>query len=288
MDLGIGVGQREHDGVRRPWSRPRRPPNRFGPETPMKTSAPDQRLAQGAREAARRWCSPRSRCGARRRRSRRGGSRPCGRTATMWAAPWACSSWMIAWPAAPTPEIDDLDVADLLADDPQRVDQGGEHHDGGAVLVVVEDRDVELVAQPALDLEAARRGDVLEVDPAVDRGERLDDGDDLLGVLGVQADRPGVDAGELLEQRGLALHHRQGRGRADVAEPEHRRAVGDHRDRVALDRQPAGVLGVARRWPGRPAPRRGCRPGTGRRGSSAGPSARRTACRRGAAGTSGR
>jgi hypothetical protein len=34
------------------------------------------------------------------------------------------------------------------------------------VLIVVEDRDVELLAQPLLDLEAARRGDVLEVDPA--------------------------------------------------------------------------------------------------------------------------
>src|SRR4029453_8525147 len=40
---------------------------------------------------------------------------------------------------------------------------------------------------------------------------------DLVGVLGVQADGPGVDAGELLEQQGLALHHRQGGGRADFA-----------------------------------------------------------------------
>ena len=54
-----------------------------------------------------------------------------------------------------------------------------------------------------------------------------------------QADRPGVDAGEALEQRGLALHHRQGRARADVAEPEHRRPVGHDRDGVALDGQPA-------------------------------------------------
>jgi hypothetical protein len=33
------------------------------------------------------------------------------------------------------------------------------------VLVVMEDRDVELSAQPPFDLKAARRGDVLEVDP---------------------------------------------------------------------------------------------------------------------------
>ena len=66
---------------------------------------------------------------------------------------------------------DDPHVLELLADHPQRVGQRGEHDDRGAVLVVVEDGDVEHVAQPALDLEAARRGDVLEVDAAVDRGD---------------------------------------------------------------------------------------------------------------------
>ena len=44
--------------------------------------------------------------------------------------------------------------------------QRGEHDDRRPVLVVVEDRDVELLVQPALDLEAARRRDVLEVDAA--------------------------------------------------------------------------------------------------------------------------
>src|SRR5881392_1349820 len=55
----------------------------------------------------------------------------------------------------------------LLAHHPQRVGQRGQHHDGGPVLVVVEDRDVQLVPQPRLDLEAPRRRDVLQVDPAV-------------------------------------------------------------------------------------------------------------------------
>ena len=105
------------------------------------------------------------------------------------------------------------------------------------------------LAQPGLDLEAARGGDVLEVDAAEAGGDHLDGLDDLVDVLGGQADRPGVDVGEPLEQRGLALHHRQRRARADVAEAEHGRAVGDDRDRVALDGQPADVLGVARRAP---------------------------------------
>ena len=53
----------------------------------------------------------------------------------------------------------------------------------------------------------------------------------------VEADRKRVDAAELLEQDGLALHHRQGRLRADVAETEHGAAVADDGDGVLLDRQ---------------------------------------------------
>ena len=43
---------------------------------------------------------------------------------------------------------DDLDVLDPLADDRERVEQRGEDDDRRAVLVVVEDGDVELVPQP--------------------------------------------------------------------------------------------------------------------------------------------
>ena len=115
----------------------------------------------------------------------------------------------MAVPAAPTPETTIRTCDSDFPGHPQRVPQGGGHHDGGAVLVVVKDRDVQQLAQPCLDLETPRRGDVLEVDPAVHRGDGPDDIHDLVGVLGVQAHRPRVDPGELLEQRGLALHHRQ-------------------------------------------------------------------------------
>jgi predicted GNAT family acetyltransferase len=112
------------------------------------------------------------------------------------------------------------------------------------VLVVVEDRDVEALAQPGLDLEAARGRDVLEVDAAEAGGDHLHGLDDLVGVLAGQADRPGVDVGEPLEERRLALHHRQRGAGADVAQAEHRGAVGHHGHAVALDRQPAHVVGV--------------------------------------------
>ena len=52
---------------------------------------------------------------------------------------------------------DDAQIAEAAAGQLRGVAQRGQHDDGGAVLVVVEDRDVERVLQPALELEAARR-----------------------------------------------------------------------------------------------------------------------------------
>ncbi len=54
----------------------------------------------------------------------------------------------------PDPGDDDAAVGEVLADDREGVAEGGEDADGRAVLVVVEDGDVQLVAQPPLDLEA--------------------------------------------------------------------------------------------------------------------------------------
>ena len=164
-------------------------------------------------------------------------------------------------------EHHDPHVLHPLAHHAQRVQQRGEDDDRGAVLVVVEHRDVEQLAQAAFDLEAARRRDVLEVDPSVDRGDALDDAHDLVDVLGGEADRPRVDAGEALEEQRLALHHGQCRLGSDVAESEHRRAVGHDGHGVALDRELASGSGILRRSPSRSARRRGCRPSTGRRGS---------------------
>ena len=132
---------------------------------------------------------------------------------------------------------DDPRVFDALADELEGVDERREGDDRGSVLIVVEHRDVELLAQALLDFEAPGRRDVFQVDPAVDRCDGLDDGDDLLGVLGVEAHGPRVDVAESLEQGRLALHDRKGRLGADVAEAEDGGSVGDHRDGVSLDGQ---------------------------------------------------
>ena len=129
---------------------------------------------------------------------------------------------------------DDLGVLDLAAGQIERVEQAGGGDDRGAVLVVVEHRDVEQLAQPLLDDEALRRLDVLEVDAAPAVAEQLDAIDDLVGILGGHFEVDGVDVGEALEQHRLAFHHRLGGQRAEVAEAEDGGAVGDDGDEIAL------------------------------------------------------
>ena len=126
---------------------------------------------------------------------------------------------------------------------PQRVRQRRERDDRRAVLVVVEDRDVEQALEAALDLEAARRRDVLEVDAAEARRQPDHRLDDLLDVGGVEADRDRVDAAELLEEHRLALHDRHRGGGSDVAEAEDGGAVGDDGDGVG---DPGVVAGQRR------------------------------------------
>ena len=127
---------------------------------------------------------------------------------------------------------DELHLPDVLADDAQAVGHRGADDDGRAVLVVVEHRDLHPLAALALDVEALRRLDVLEIDAAEGGLERDDDVDELVGIALVHLQVEDVDPGELLEQHALAFHHRLPGERTDVAEAEDRGAVRDHRHQV--------------------------------------------------------
>jgi hypothetical protein len=114
----------------------------------------------------------------------------------------------------------DLD-ADVLADQFQAVQQGGRGDDGGAVLVIVEDRDVHAGRELLFDVEAFRRLDVFQVDAAQGRLQCGDDLDQLVGVVFGQFDVD-IHAGKFLEQAALAFHHRLGGQRTDVAQAARR------------------------------------------------------------------
>ena len=103
---------------------------------------------------------------------------------------------------------DNLDILHLAAGDVKRVDQTGGSDDGGAVLVVMEDRNLEPFAQLLLDDETFRRLDIFKIDAAKGRcqhGHRLDE---LIGVLGVNLEVDTINVGEFLEQDRLAFHYR--------------------------------------------------------------------------------
>jgi hypothetical protein len=138
----------------------------------------------------------------------------------------------------------DLHVLDVAAADGAGVDQAGGADDRRAVLVVVEHRDVEQLLQLGLDAEALGALDVLEVDAAEGDADVLDDGDDLVGIGGRDLDVDGVDVGEALEEHPLALHHRLGGQRAEIAQAQDGRAVGDHRHQIALGGVVVGRLRI--------------------------------------------
>jgi hypothetical protein len=124
------------------------------------------------------------------------------------------------------------------------VEQHGEDHDGGAVLVVVQHGDVEHRGEPVLDAEALGGLDVLELDRPESRRDRRDGADDLLRVLRPDEDRDAVDAHLRVEERRLALHDRHAGHRADVPETEDGGPVRDDRDRVSDGGVPVRQVGV--------------------------------------------
>ena len=138
-----------------------------------------------------------------------------------------------------------LDVFDLLAADFQRVQQAGAADDRGAVLIVVEDRDLHGLAQGFFDVEALRRLDVFQVDAAERRFQNLAGADDLVGVRRVELDIEDVDIGEALEQHGFAFHHRLAGESADIAKAEDGGSVGNHSHQVALGGVLVSEAGIA-------------------------------------------
>ena len=89
-------------------------------------------------------------------------------------------------------------VLDLAIRHSQSVDDRSEHGNGGAVLVVVEHGDAQIL-QGVLDVEALGRCDILEIDTAQAGSDGPHRPDNLGGVLRGDADRIGVHSSQVLE-----------------------------------------------------------------------------------------
>ncbi len=99
-------------------------------------------------------------------------------------------------------------------------------------------------AEPLVNAQSIRRGDVLEHDPAESRLEPLHRLDEDVGVFRVDFEVEHVDVGEPLEQQRESFLHRLRRQRADVAEPGHGRTVRDQSNEVAVPRVAERLVGV--------------------------------------------
>ena len=139
---------------------------------------------------------------------------------------------------------DDAHVAEAAAGELERVDQPGGGDDRRAMLVVVHDRHIEVLAQTLFDDEALRRLDVFEVDATERRGHDLDGFTEAVHVFGVEFEVDTVDIGEALEQHRLAFHHGLGGQRPEIAQPQHGCAVGNDRHGVGLGGIVVGAIFV--------------------------------------------
>ena len=145
----------------------------------------------------------------------------------------------------------DPDVLHLLADDLECIRQRGQQHHSRAVLVVVHDGNVKRRFERAFNLETARRTDVLQIDASETGGDAADDANDFFRILGGQADRPGIDAGNSLKSMTLPSITGSAAAGPRLPSPEHGGAIGDDRHTIALDGEGIGFSSDPLRWPGR-------------------------------------
>src|SRR5690606_453473 len=85
-------------------------------------------------------------------------------------------------------EADDPGLLEGLAGDLQGIEHARGGHDGGTVLVIMEDRNVALFDQRALDLEALGRLDVFQIDATEGDGDALDGVDEGLRTFRIDFD----------------------------------------------------------------------------------------------------
>ena len=100
----------------------------------------------------------------------------------------------------------------------------------------MENRDVALFFQLALNLKAAGRCDILQIHASKGAGDHVNRVHDLIYILAFHAKRKRIHISKRLEEHAFALHYGHARFRADVAKAQHRRAVRHHEAHIV----PAG------------------------------------------------
>ena len=127
-----------------------------------------------------------------------------------------------------------MNIFDILANNLQCVYQTCQGNDSGTVLVIVEDRNVADFFELALDVEALRSFNVLEVYAAKGWLHQLDSLDDFVWVFGIQTDWESIYACKGFEQNGFTFHNRHTSACADIAQTQYSSTVGYNSNQVAF------------------------------------------------------
>ena len=106
------------------------------------------------------------------------------------------------------PRHDNAQGRKLLINQLGRVYKCGKHYNRSTVLVIMENRNIESLAQPSLNFKATRCRNVFKVNSAKAGSNNFNGANDFVHVLGVEADGPRIDIGKFFEQRRLAFHDR--------------------------------------------------------------------------------
>ena len=126
-----------------------------------------------------------------------------------------------------------LDLFYVFAHNGQAIDQCRANHDGSPMLIIMKDRDLHPLAQLALDIKTIRRLDVFQIHTTEGRLKGGNNIDQTIQVGLVDLEIKDIDASELLKENALSFHDRLGRQWANIAQAQHRSAVGDHSHQIA-------------------------------------------------------
>ena len=131
--------------------------------------------------------------------------------------------------------LHDLDIFQPLANNLEGVEHAGQHDNRGAVLVVMEYRDIQVAPSSASISKHSGLRISSRLMPPKSRSDGLDSGNNFLAGGSIQADGERIDTAELLKQNALAFHDRQTSFGADVAQAQHSSTVCDNCHGAALE-----------------------------------------------------
>ena len=106
------------------------------------------------------------------------------------------------------------------------------------MLIIVKDRNIQVLLKFSFNLKAAGSADIFQVKSAKSRGKFSDNIYNLIGILGIQAKRHCVHRAKRLEQNTFTFHYWQAGFRSDITQSEHGGTISDHSNIIGFN----GVL----------------------------------------------